>query len=54
MKKDSLKNLNSLVISNNEELESIVIEDGQDWDSKNETFYAPFEKVKSVEITSIF
>ena len=54
VKKNSLKYLNSLVISNNSELESIVTEDGQDWDSKNETWYAPFEKVKSVEISSIF
>ena len=54
VKKDSLKYLNSLVISNNSELESIETEDGQDWDYINQTFYAPFEKVKSVEITSIF
>ena len=54
VKKNSLQNLNSLVISNNSELESIVIEDGPDWDDENETWYAPFEKVKSVEITSIF
>ena len=54
VKKNSLKNLNSLVISNNDELESIVTEDGQDWDSTNHTGYAPFENVKSVEISSIF
>ena len=51
--KNSLKNLDSLVISNNSELESIETEDGQRWDVKNQTFYAPFEKVKSVEISSI-
>ena len=54
VKKNSLQNLNSLVISNNEELESIVTENGQGWDEENETCYAPFEKVKSVEISSIF
>ena len=53
VKKNSLKNLNSLVISNNSELESIETEDGK-WDSKNETYHAPFENVKSVEISSIF
>ena len=54
VKKNSLKNLNSLVISNNSVLGSMVIEHGQDWDSKNDTYYAPFEKVKTVEISSIF
>ena len=54
VKKNSLKNLNSLVISNNSELESIVTEDGSCWDKENETWYARFENVKSVEITSIF
>ena len=54
VKRNSLKNLNSLVITNNSELESIEIEDGQPYDSKNETYYAPFENVNSVEISSIF
>ena len=54
VKKNSLKNLNSLVISNNCKLESMVIEDGQNWDYDNKTYNAPFEKVKSVEISSIF
>ena len=54
VKKNSLKNLNSLVISNNDELEIIEIEDGQPYDRENQTYYAPFEKVKSVEISSIF
>ena len=54
VKKNSLQNLNSLVISNNSELESIETEDGSSWDEKNESFYAPFENVKSVEISSIF
>ena len=47
VKKNSLKYLNSLVISNNEELESIVIEDGK-WET------SAFWFVKSVEISSIF
>ena len=54
IKKNSLKNLNSLVISNNTQLSSIVTEDGQDLDYILNTFYAPFENVKSVEISSIF
>ena len=35
-------------------LSSIVTEDGQSWDSTLNTYYAPFENVKSVEISSIF
>ena len=54
VKRNSLKNLNSLVISNDNELESIEIEDGQDLDEENQTYYAPFKKVKTVEISSIF
>ena len=54
IKKNSLKNVNSLVISNNPQLSSIVIEDGGSWDSSQQTFYAPFENVKNVEISSIF
>ena len=54
VKENSLKNLNSLIISNNDELEIIEIEDGQLYDNKNETYYAPFENVKIVEISSIF
>ena len=54
VKKNSLKNLNSLVISNNSKLESIVIEDGQGWNSQSQSYNAPFENVKSVEISSIF
>ena len=53
VKRNSLKNLNSLVISNNGELESIEIEDGQPYDKENQTYYAPFEKVKTVVISSI-
>ena len=47
VKKNSLQNLNSLVISNNEELESIVTEDGS-------YGTGAFYYVKSVEISSIF
>ena len=54
VKKNSLKNLNSLVISNNSKLESIEIEDGQEYDIIFDTCYAPFENMKSVEISSIF
>ena len=54
VKKNSLKNLNSLVISNDSELESIEIEDGEPYDIENQTYYAPFENVKIVEISSIF
>ena len=45
--KNSLKNLESLVISNNNELESIGIEDG-DWNT------ASFKNVKSVKIKGMF
>ena len=54
VEKDSLKYLNSLVISNNSELESIMTEDGQSWNKEKQIWYAPFENVKSVEISSIF
>ena len=49
IKKNSLRNLNSLVISNNTQLSNIVTEDGEDWG-----FNGPFYNVKSVEISSIF
>ena len=54
VQKNSLKNLNSLVISNDSELEIIEIEDGEPYDIENQTYYAPFENVKTVEISSIF
>ena len=47
IKKNSLQNLNSLVISNNSEMESIETEDGE-WGT------GAFLRVKSVEISSIF
>ena len=53
VKKNSLKNLSMLVISNNNELESIVIEDGQNYDKENDTWYAAFENVKVVEVSSL-
>ena len=55
VKKNSLMNLNSLVISNNSELESIVIEDGDGgWSRNDSRNTGAFYYVKSVEITSIF
>ena len=55
VKKNSLKNLNSLVISNNSELESIVTEDGDGgWSGNDSRNTGAFYYVKSVEITSIF
>ena len=50
LKKNSLKNLNSLVISNNKELTIIEIEDGDGYPDYTGAFYY----VKSVEISSIF
>ena len=47
VKKNSLKNLNSLVISNNPQLKSIEVKDG-------ELFSGAFYNVKIVEISSIF
>ena len=49
-KKNSLRNLNSLVISNNPQLSSIVTEDGDGYPDYTGAFYY----VKSVEISSIF
>ena len=54
VKKNSLKNLNSLVISNNSELESIVTENGDGGciDESKNTGFGYY--VKSVELSSIF
>ena len=53
--KNSLKNLNSLVISNNKELEIIEIEDGDGgWRGNDSRNTGAFYYVKSVEISSIF
>ena len=55
VKKNSLRNLNSLVISNNEELESIVTEDGDGgWSGNDSTNTGACHNVKIVEISSIF
>ena len=53
IKRDSLRDLNKLVISNNPKLTSIVTEYGS-WDSSAMHYHAPFENVKNVEISSIF
>ena len=54
VKKDSLKNLNSLVISNNSELESIVTKNGNGgWSDESKNTGAVYY-VKNVEISSIF
>ena len=52
VEEDSLMNLNSLVISNNNELKYIQIKKGCQWDSERKTSHAPFEKVRNVEISS--
>ena len=54
VKKNSLQNLNSLVISNNSELERIEIEDGDGgyYDESKNTGFGYY--VKSVKISSIF
>ena len=51
VKKNSLQNLNSLVISENDELESIETENGEYSDDSRNT--AACYRVKSVVITSI-
>ena len=53
IKRDSLRDLNKLVISNNPKLTSIVTEYGS-YDSSAGRYHAPFENVKNVEISSIF
>ena len=54
VKKNSLQNLNSLIISNNDALERIEIDDGEDYVTMNQTYCAPFEKVNSLTLSSIF
>ena len=51
VKKNSLKNLNSLKVFNNRELKSIEIYDGENTNSN--VWEAPFENVKSVMIESM-
>ena len=53
VKKNSMKNLNSLKIRKCGVLETIETEDGEDWDDEYETYYAAFENVKNVEISSL-
>ena len=47
VKKNSLKNLNSLKICNNEKLKTIEIEDSEEWEE------GAFQNVKNVIIESI-
>ena len=55
IKKNSLKNLNSLVISNNPQLSSIETEDGDGgWSGNDSRNTGAFYYVKSVKISSIF
>ena len=53
VKRNSMMNLNRLKICNCAMLETIETEDGSDWNKENETYYAAFENVKSVEISSL-
>ena len=55
VKKNSLQNLNSLKISNNEKLETIEIEDGEIKEENDEYCSSgAFSNVKNVIIESIF
>ena len=55
IKKNSLKNLNSLIISNNPQLSSIVTEDGDGgWSGNNSRNTGVGYYVTNVEISSIF
>ena len=53
VKKNALKNVNSLKISNNRVLKSIEIDDGDELDAVEMTYKAPFENTKSVVIESM-
>ena len=54
VKKNSLKNLNSLKICNCEKLKTIEIEDGDRWEEDGESYYnGAFMNVKNVIIESI-
>ena len=52
VKKNSLKNVNQLIITRDNQLKRIEIENGQCWDNEKGTFYAAFESISSVEISS--
>ena len=54
VKKDSLKNLDHLKITKCSKLEKIIVEDGYLEDPSSNTYYAPFENVMNVELTSIY
>ena len=54
VKNNSLKNLNSLKICNNEKLKTIEIEDGKEWGEDGEWYNnGAFMNVKNVIIESI-
>ena len=54
VKNDSLKNLNSLKICNNERLKTIEIKDGERWEEDGAWFiYCAFDNVNNVIIESI-
>ena len=54
VKKNSLKNLNSLKICNNEKLKTIEIEDGEEWEENGELYAdSACFNVKNVIIESI-
>ena len=54
VKKNSLNNLKSLKICNNEKLKTIEVEDGEEWEEDGEWFNnGAFHNVKNVIIESI-
>lgn len=53
VKKNSMKNVNRLTINNCDVLESFIVEDGDNWNAASKTGSAPFEKTKSVILTSM-
>ena len=54
VKKNSLMNLNSLKICNNEKLKTIEIEDGEEWQENGKLYIiGAFYNVKNVIIESI-
>ena len=54
VKKNSLANLNSLKICNNEKLKTIEIEDGKEWEEDGKWYNnGAFRNVKNVIIESI-
>ena len=53
VKRDSLRFLKSLIISNNDKLKTIQTEKGNTWNEKNKSYQSAFENVNTVEITSI-